>query len=335
MIGGMEQVSYHLGEEFKKNLATHIIAWKKSQKWLPWFFVKALGESFFVIFSKNITHIHLADGLLSPLGVLLKYVTRKKVTVTVHGLDIIYPNTLYQFFIPRFLKRLDKVICASTATKKECCDRGISEDKCVVIPWGVDPKEFYIEATRKDLEKFVKSDLQDKKVLVTVGRLIQRKGVCWFLENVFLALNDQYVYLIVGSGPDRVKIKKIIYDLHLSAKVFLLGNTLAEELKIIYNTADFLVMPNILVEGDMEGFGIVAIEAGSAGLPVIAADREGIRDVVIDGRTGKLAANEKIFQDFLNNPPIFNKKEIQRIIEEKFSWSRVAHDYIVQLQNLL
>jgi glycosyltransferase involved in cell wall biosynthesis len=329
-VGGMEKVSYDLSNELSKKIPTTIISWGGPQKWLFYFLPKAFFQSLFFIPSKKITNIHLADGLLAPLGLALKIITRRKVTVTVHGLDITYKNKLYQAIIPYCLSKLDKIVCISSATKNECIKRGVPANKCTVIPWGVYPNEFKIKATRKALEKIAGMELKNKKVLITVGRLVKRKGVSWFIENVMPKLDSNYIFLVAGSGPERTDIQNVIKAQNLKDRVKLLGKVSDLDKKILYNTADVFVMPNIKVEGDIEGFGIVAIEASSVGLPVVASNLEGIRDAIINGKTGYLiesGANTNWANNILRAESL-NKNSVALSEENKYSWTQISNQYI-------
>jgi glycosyltransferase involved in cell wall biosynthesis len=329
-VGGMEKVSYDLSNELSKKIPTTIISWGGPQKWLFYFLPKAFFQSLFFIPSKKITNIHLADGLLAPLGLALKIITRRKVTVTVHGLDITYKNKLYQAIIPYCLSKLDKIVCISSATKNECIKRGVPANKCTVIPWGVYPNEFKIKATRKALEKIAGMELKNKKVLITVGRLVKRKGVSWFIENVMPKLDSNYIFLVAGSGPERTDIQNVIKAQNLKDRVKLLGKVSDLDKKILYNTADVFVMPNIKVEGDIEGFGIVAIEAASTGLAVATSSIEGVCDAVIKDRSGKYfqeGDHDQAIQA-INGALALDRASVRKT-NAIFSWSIVSEKYLI------
>jgi glycosyltransferase involved in cell wall biosynthesis len=326
-VGGMEKVSYDLSSELSKIISTTIIAWGGSQKWLLYFLPKAFFQSLFFIPSKKITNIHLADGLLAPLGLVLKIITKRKVTITVHGLDITYKNRIYQATIPYCLSKLDKVICISSATKNECIKRGIPANKCTVIQWGVYPNEYNIKATRKALEKITGLELKNKKVLITVGRLVKRKGVSWFIENVMPKLESNYIFIVAGDGPERLDIQNVIQTLKLQDQVKMLGKVSDLDKKILYNTADVFVMPNIVVEGDMEGFGIVALEATSTGLPVVASHLEGIKDVVTNEQNGYLVKKPFEWCEKLTLAQKLNKNDVKSFVATRFSWSIIGEKY--------
>ena len=95
-------------------------------------------------------------------------------------------------------------------------------------------------------------------------------------------------------------------------------------------------MPNIKVPGDMEGFGIVVLEAGSYGLPVIASNIEGIKDAVIDGKTGFLvgAGNAKEYIKKMNelfslpSSRIINLREgIIKQVNLNYGWDSIIAKY--------
>src|SRR5256885_11993796 len=189
MIGGMEKLSYALAKEFSQQTDATLITWGKSQKFLPYFIPLAFFKSLFLISTKKIEHIHIGDGLLSPLGLLLKTIFGIKTTITIAGLDITFNFPGYQFIVPRCIAKLDKIVCISNSTLDECIKRGIPKEKCVVIPCGVYPEDFIVKANRQDLSKIINKDVKQKKVIITVGRLVPRKGVYWFIDKVMPKLD--------------------------------------------------------------------------------------------------------------------------------------------------
>ncbi len=330
MVGGMEKLSFALAKEFSSSVDTTLITWGGSQKYLPFVYFLFLIKSLYLIPKNKIDHIHIGDALLSPLGFLLKNVFGIKTTLTVVGLDITFNFPGYQFFIPRIVAKLDKIICISDATKNECIKRNIPEEKCAVIPCGVYPEDWIVKATRKDLEKNVGKDLKDKKVIITVGRLVPRKGVYWFIKNVMPKLEMKVIHLIIGTGPEKDRIQELIKEMNLQERVILLGKISDEDLKIIYNTSDLFVMPNIKVKDTIEGFGLVAIEASSTGLPVIASDLEGISSAIINGKTGYLveSANPEQFIKAIRKSYSLNRKEIASVTRKNYSWEEIGKEYI-------
>ena len=341
IIGGMEKVSYEITTRISKFVKSYIIANKKGKKNLPLFLPYALFKSLYLIKRKNIDAVHLSDAMLSPIGIIIKYLTGVKVITTVHALDVTYKNPIYQFIVPKCLKRLDRIIAVSNYTIGECVKRGVPEEKCVFIPNGVNPKEFILKEKniRKKLEKGINVNLKNKKILLSVGHLVKRKGFNWFIENIMPRLDQNFVYLIIGGfgneskGNELETYLTLIKKLNLQQRVFLLGKTSNRILKLSYNSADLFVMPNIKVEGDAEGFGIVAIEAGSCGLPVIASNMEGIKDAVINGKTGWLvkSGDAKGFIEKIKLKPL-KKDKVMEEVKKNFEWDKIVERYLEVLK---
>ncbi len=338
MIGGMEQVSFSLAQEFRKTVATTLITWGKSQKYLPYFILFMMLRALFVIPKKKINHLHIGDALLSPFGLLLRYIFGIKATITVHGLDIIFDFPGYQLLVPWCVGQFDKVICISNATRTECIKRGIAPHKCVVIPWGVYGEKFVTDASRKDLEEIVGEKLSGKKILLTVGRLVKRKGVLWFITHIIPTLDKNVVYVIIGEGAQRDQIEQTIKQLHLQQQVFLLGKVTQENLRIAYNTADLFIMPNIKDTKSIEGFGVVALEASSTGLWVLASNIEGISDAIVENRNGLLVESSNLTAWLTQlTKTLSHKKNVREDVKQwtksHFSWEKVAKNYLKEFQN--
>lgn len=323
----MEKVSYELSKELAKQVPTTLIAWGGSQKWLPFFAFRAFFQSLFVVPTKRITNIHLADGALIFIGLPLKLLTGCKLSVTIHGLDITYRNPFYQWIVPRWLHHCDRIICISQSTLSECTKRGIPAEKCTVIGWGVNPDEFKMDATRKDLEQLINRSLKGKKVLITVGRLVPRKGVHWFVSEVMPKLGPEYIYLVIGEGSERRRIEAAISHNNLQDRVLMLGRISDHDRKVIYNTADVFVMPNIPVKGDIEGFGVVTTEAASIGLPIVASKLEGIIEDGSSLVTFVKPANVEEMQEALLKP--LGKSKIPKLP----TWKDVNASYLRQLSS--
>lgn len=332
LIGGLETYSYNLIQTFEKQQETYKITLGKCKAHLLWFIPFSFFKALSLIIKHRITHIHLCDGMLAPIGFLLKLLTRASVSSTIVGLDITYPNFLYQRIIPRCVSRMDKIICISRATRSQCLARGISPHKCAVIPIGITPGDVCIsgtrDAARNHLEPLVGTSLAGKKILVTVGRLIKRKGVAWFVDQVMPRLDRKFHYLIVGDGPEQSNIAELILDHGLKNRISMLGRISDQEKKFVLNGSDIFIMPNITVPGDIEGFGIVALEAGACGLPVVASNIEGMQDSIIHEKTGYLVEEQNVeaFMDRIQimklTPPV-----IRDTVYNTFGWPQIYTRY--------
>jgi len=331
-IGGLETYSYNLIREFEAHHPIRKIVLAKSNIHLVWFLPYCLLKALCIVRMYPIELIHLCDGLLAPIGVLLKLLPGARVSISIHGLDITYGNPFYQLIIPRCVARLDKVICVSGSTRDKCVVRGIPKKKCAVIPNGIRPNENYLTQPREDLRRGLGEglgvSLVDKVILLTIGRLVERKGVAWFVENVMPRLPPFYYYLIAGDGPQYRHIRKVSVKRNVQERVLLLGRVTDEQKKRLFNASDILLMPNITVPHDVEGFGIVAIEAGSCGLPVIASNLQGIKDAVIDRKTGYLV-NERDADGFIARIQkiMLDREEVRAFVNETFDWAQIYQRY--------
>ncbi|MGA8180258.1 MAG: glycosyltransferase family 4 protein, partial [Desulfobacterales bacterium] len=324
--------SFNLIHEFEKQGPTWKIVLSKSKIHLFWFLPYCFFKALLIIHKHHINAVHLCDAFLSPLGLLLKFMTGRNVTTSVHGLDITFPNPLYQTIIPKCVSCLDRVICVSRSTRNECIKRGIARPKCRVIPNGVTPSDFMLSKSSSEarlmLEDVLGTPLLEKKILATVGRLVKRKGVSWFVEDVMPRLDNAYIYIVAGDGPEYPSILERIAKHKLNQRVFLLGKTTDEMRNLLYNGSNVFILPNITVEDDVEGFGIVAIEAGSCGLPVVASNIQGIRDAVLDGRTGCLVP-ERDAESFMNaiSTMSLRKDQIKSTVAGNFGWTHIYEKY--------
>ena len=226
------------------------------------------------------------SGLISQRGV---------VTATIaHGEDVIYPVRAYQRLVRRTFGKLDLVLAVSRATGSECLGRGLASGKLRIVPNGIDRARF-AKSHPKDGPPTQPENLsgaslpaQPDFLLCSVCRLVPRKGIVWFLCNVMPQLPEAIHYWIIGAGPEFKGARAAIRHHGLRDRVQLLGRLSDTDLAQLYRRADVLVMPNVPQKGTMEGFGLVALEAGSCGLPAVASRLEGIAEVIRHRHTGIL-----------------------------------------------
>lgn len=338
-IGGMQRFNQKLIRHLGAYRPFRLISWGRSQALLPGFLIYAFFRAVFLRLTGKIDLIYLSDGLLSPLGLILKKLLRVPVAVNIHGRDIAFAFPLYLTVVPVALKRLDLVICVSSQLKEICLGYGVPERILRVIPNGVDPEDFTWRGEISPAEK-LGIDIRGRTVLVTVGRLVPKKGVDRFVSEIIpavVAKAPEVLCLAAGDGPLRGKIEAVIREKGLEANVRLLGDLPMDDgrLAAAYCAADIFVMPNVEVAGDIEGFGIVAIEAGAAGLPVVASRLQGIQEAVREGENGILlpwddtSAFARILIDLVRNPE--KRKGLgaraRRYTARNFSWDRIAGLY--------
>ncbi len=330
--GGMEQYCFDFYNNIRKYVEIDKISNSKSRNFIPFFAMYALMKA--LIENKKYSAIHFGSGVLAPVGALLKALTGKKFYVTIHGLDITWPNKFYQNLICHSLKRADKIICVSNHTKDICLKKGLKKNKIIVINNGTNIPSGN-EKTLGKQEWLKKYSINPRnKIIISVGRLIRRKGIDEVINNCFAKLKrDNYQYFIIGEGKEKNEIEKNITRHRLGKKIRLVGKIPPLDLKSFYKYSDFFLMPNIEITGDVEGFGIVCIEAGSWGLPVISSGIQGLRDSIIQGKTGLIYKNyldlAGKLEDFLDGNLKFNSgKNIREKIKSRFSWNVIVKKYI-------
>jgi len=183
-------------------------------------------------------------------------------------------------------------------------------------------------------------DFSRTHLLLTVGRQVKRKGHQWFIEEVLGKIRSDVAYLIIGDGPEHENIKAARENSPLKQKIIIAGKQPDSILNAAYAAADLFVMPNIPVEGDMEGFGIVLLEANRAGVPAVASDLEGIKDVIVQGVNGYRipdgdadAFAEKV--DYVLSTELETLSEkAESYVEETFSWKSVVNRYLEFLKSV-
>ena len=297
-VGGMETFSYHLARELARRVPVRLVAWPRSQKALPRFGFTVVGQFARLARAKTpISVVYFGDALsafAAPLAA--RFFPKVPRVATAHGLDVTYPPVFYQWSIRQILGQLDRVICDSAAGAVECRERGVPIATCPIIPLGVDVRsplsrtaEVQHEA-RRTLSEVIGPISLDDPLFLTVGRLVRRKGVAWFVSEVLPGVLNRHptaTYVIAGDGPEREHILTLARERGVGDRCRLLGQVEPSTRDLLYRAADLFVMPNISVPGDVEGFGLVALEANVAGLWVVAAAVDGVVEAVT-GESGQL-----------------------------------------------
>ncbi|MER7753402.1 glycosyltransferase family 4 protein [Kitasatospora sp. NPDC097643] len=160
--------------------------------------------------------------------------------------------------------------------------------RMVQLPPGVDETTFNPDSGGAEVRR--RLGLADRPVVVCVSRLVPRKGQDTLIEAMPRILADvpDAVLLIVGGGPYRADLEKLADARGVRASVRFTGSVPWEELPAHYGAGDVFAMPCRTRRGglDVEGLGIVYLEASATGLPVVAGDSGGAPDAVLEGETG-------------------------------------------------
>jgi phosphatidylinositol alpha-1,6-mannosyltransferase len=234
-------------------------------------------------------------GDLDTNGWLIPYAQRiagLKVILYIHG-DEVSTNTVWAGQMERrrrYLSAADAIVAVSRYAKGVLVERfGVAAAKVEVITNGVDTQRF--APAPKPPTLIDRFGLAGKFVLVTVTRLVERKGVDMALRALPAVRGrmPQVHFLVVGDGDYRDDLTRIAAEQGVSDAVTFVGSVPHGEIPRYYSMSDLFVMPNRqLVDGTNEGLSVVFLEANACGLPVIAGRDGGPRDVVTDGVNGLL-----------------------------------------------
>ena len=234
-----------------------------------------------------------AFGAAAPLALLSASMKSAGVVKTValtHGHEVWWAKVpLFNLAIRRIGSTTDSLTYLGDFTRKAISvslSKKASQRMVKVAP-GIDVEHFTPQdstALRKEL------GLEKKKVLVCVGRLVHRKGQDRLIESmpeIIAKVPDAHL-LIVGQGPYLDHLKKLVADNHLHGYVTFIGRIHYGELPRYICAGDLFVMPSRSRFGglEVEGLGIVYLEASACGLPVIAGSSGGAPDAVVEGVTG-------------------------------------------------
>ncbi len=206
---------------------------------------------------------------------------------------------------------------------------------------GTDPNIFYPKDVRNLKQKL---GLGKNKILLTITRLVRRKGI----DRVIKALSNvvekhpDLVYMIVGDGPEKEYLNGLVSQNKLEKYVYFRGKVPYSELNDYYNLCDVFVMPSRTIEPDVEGFGIVFLEAGACSKPVIGTFSGGIPDAIAHGKTGLLVEETDINQLSEAILRLFDDEELaarlgkegRKRILEKSNWDVIAEKMFLKISEL-
>jgi phosphatidylinositol alpha-1,6-mannosyltransferase len=182
----------------------------------------------------------------------------------------------------------DLVIAASSFARTNLLRIGIPEDKIHKVTPGVDCRRFSPGERSAGLSR--RFSLQGKQVLLTVARMVPRKGHARVIAAIaeLAKRNPNLSYIIVGRGPEESALRHFAKDRGVDHMVHFAGVVSDDQLPEYYRQCDVMVMPNSEDDGDVEGFGMVFLEANAVGKPVIGGLSGGASEAVLHGETGYL-----------------------------------------------
>lgn len=309
------------------NQNNQLLSWPLWPKWLSSF------RHVYKKIKKEKIEIILVGQIL-PLGTValfFKKIFKLPYVVITHAMDVLLPQRYprKKWLVKQILKNAQAITTVSNFTKKQ-------------LQKLIDPVQWHkihlispcpnVEASKINYEL-----PKTGKIILSVGRLVKRKGfakVIAILPELLKKFPD-LSYYIIGEGEEKENLKRQAQGL----PVTFLGFVPDEELSHYYQLADVFVMPALDLPYNVEGFGIVYIEANAFGKPVVAGKTGGVEDAIIDGQTGFLVdpRDQKMLaqavERLLADEQLARKLGTNgfKRVKEQFQWTNQAK----KLENLL
>ncbi|UGB38977.1 glycosyltransferase family 4 protein [Frateuria soli] len=311
LVGGMERLNWHMAEELAKVAEVRVVAPAGSTapesvglREVP---LRPLGRFLFAAQRGALREarswkpdvVLAGSGLTALPALLAARAVGASAAAYVHGLDLTAGHPLYRALWYPALRRMDRIVANSAPTAALAQSIGIVPERIGIVHPGVRlpttlPDEQAIGAFRRE------HALGNRTVLLSVGRLSERKGLREFIERALpriVAAEPDVLLLVVGDVPKNAllagsqspeSIRATARHAGVEGNVRLLGLLNEADLELAYSSADVHVFPIRQLANDPEGFGMVAVEAAAHGLPTVAFAVGGVVDAVEDGTSGCL-----------------------------------------------
>ena len=235
-------------------------------------------------------------GSSAPLGLLAKSLRRagaKHIVALTHGHEVWWARMpLFSALLRRIGAQADQMTYLGEFTRGAVANALLREDhsKLVHLPPGVDLTRFIPAVKSLELQK--KWGVEGAPVIVSIGRLVPRKGSDQLIKAMPEVLKQfpKSKLLLVGTGNYKKRLEKLVRNLKVQDSVIFTGRVAHELLPAYYRLGDIFAAPCRSRYGglEVEGLGIVYLEASACGVPVIAGKSGGAPDAVLDGKTGIL-----------------------------------------------
>jgi phosphatidylinositol alpha-1,6-mannosyltransferase len=348
--GGMERLNWHMAEELSRFYEVRLVAPAGAEAHVSrairvtsvplrplWRFliaaaIKAIREA--RLWRPDI--VLAGSGLTAPIARMAARVSGAKAIVYAHGLDMTVPHPVYRALWLPCMRKLDGVIANSRATAMLAEAIGMPSTRIGIVHPGVAIPDADPDARSRFRAAH---GLGEAPVLLSVGRLTERKGMREFVCNVLpmvVAERPDAQLVIIGDAPENSlyakgqsveSIKSAARAAGVAGNVRFLGKRFGAELADAYMGADVHVFPVRFLPNDPEGFGMVAVEAAAHGLATVAYATGGVVDAVEEGVSGILtqpddhAAFAKAVLRLLEHPlPV----EEMRAFAAGFEWKIFA-----------
>lgn len=313
LVGGMERLNHHVLQELEREYAVDLVGPEGAAAFVPHpervrtctatplsrFLACASIEGVRLARRKRPQLIIAGSGVNAPPAWIAARASGARWMIYLHGLDLVVSNRIYQRVFVPVIRRADAWLVNSRSTAQLAVTAGLDPARMHILHPGVEiPEALPAEEAVQDWRR--RHALGDRPLLLSVGRLTKRKGLREFVLNALptvLASCPQTLFVVVGEEPHAAltsatvgvsAVREAARTNGTLSSLRVLGRLSDEELALAYRAASVLVFPVLDIPGDIEGFGMVAVEAAAYGLPTVAFAVGGVPDAVSDGASGFL-----------------------------------------------
>jgi len=282
----------------------------------------------------NLMHAHFLEN--GFIGARLKNLYEKPLVVTAHGGDVYdlpFRDRWYNSLARYVLTEADQVITVCKFNAEKLLSLGVSSNKLHVIPNGYDERLFKPFSIAKAREKLGLP--QNKKILLSVGNLVDAKGHIYLIGAMSLVLRKRkdVLLVIVGSGSLKELLQSMVKKYGLEDYVMLAGGKRHEEIPIWMNASDIFILPSL-----QEGFPTVIPEAMACGKPIVATKVGGVPEAITSDDLGILVPSkdsESLSWAILEG--LDRKWDSDIILEhaKKYSWNELVKQILLTYQKAL
>ncbi len=313
-------------QQFSKNITIHYLDINKkgnlhyqSNKDLIIYSLRAYK------YCKNLMKNKKYDLCHAFFGIPCGYIAMKlgiPYIVSLRGSDVPFYNSRFKYIDKFIFKKLSrkiwknsKKVIANSKDLKKLALQTNPRQKINVIYNGIDTKEFFPINKKKK---------HDKTILISTGRLIERKGYKYLIEAI--SNNENVELQLIGDGNQKEQLEKLAKNLNSS--VIFLGKKEHKEIPTYLQKADIFILPSL-----NEGMSNSILEAMASGLPIITTDTGGSSELLKGNgyiiEKSSFESIAKTLNNYIYNPSLINKHSTQsRKIAERMSWKEVAEDYM-------
>lgn len=320
---------------YRKELISFLPIWPR---WLP-----AIFHLYKTIKKEEVSTVLV--GQILPLGTiafLLSKILNIEYVVFTHGFDILksQKRKRKKYLTEIILKNAKNIIANSNFTKNEIKKLGVKPDKITTLY----PCPHIKPPAKNDVKKRLinEYDLKDKKIILSIGRMVKRKGFDTVIKSMNLVTKsvDNAVYIIAGGvGNYENEIRKTVKKYNQKNNITIISNPTNDEIAALYDLCNVFIMPSRKIGADVEGFGIVYLEANLFEKPVIGGASGGVSEAIINDKTGLLVDPESVGEikdaivKLLNNEGVAKTMGVygKKRVDEQFTWNA----QVKKLQNIL